>query len=54
MESSLTGGSERIAEAVDLLAHGFGGRPIVTSVNQTTSGTEIARLMPQFGPELRA
>jgi uncharacterized SAM-binding protein YcdF (DUF218 family) len=49
---ALTGGSERIAEAVHLLAHGFAVRLLVIGVNQATTGTEIARLMPQFGAEL--
>jgi uncharacterized SAM-binding protein YcdF (DUF218 family) len=45
---ALTGGSERISEAVELLAEGFAGRLLVTGVNQTTTGPEIARLTPQF------
>jgi uncharacterized SAM-binding protein YcdF (DUF218 family) len=49
---ALTGGSERIAEAADLLAHGFAGRLLVTGVKQATTGTEIARLTLRFGAEL--
>src|SRR3954470_19042491 len=31
---ALTGGSERIADAVDLLAHGRGSRLLITGVNE--------------------
>jgi uncharacterized SAM-binding protein YcdF (DUF218 family) len=48
---ALTGGSERISEAVELLAQGFAGRLLVTGVNQAITGNEIARLTPRFVDE---
>jgi uncharacterized SAM-binding protein YcdF (DUF218 family) len=48
---ALTGGAERISEAVELLANGFARRLLVTGVNQATTGSEIARLTPKFVSE---
>jgi uncharacterized SAM-binding protein YcdF (DUF218 family) len=45
---ALTGGADRIADAVDLLAQGRADRLLITGVNQTTTGAEIARLTPRF------
>ncbi|GAC1335515.1 MAG: YdcF family protein [Beijerinckiaceae bacterium] len=45
---ALTGGSERVNEAVELLAKGRARRLLITGVNQQTSRREIARLMPSF------
>jgi uncharacterized SAM-binding protein YcdF (DUF218 family) len=45
---ALTGGSERIVDAVELLAKGRARRLLITGVNQQTSRHEIARLMPNF------
>jgi uncharacterized SAM-binding protein YcdF (DUF218 family) len=45
---ALTGGSERVADAVELLAKGRARRLLITGVNQQTSRHEIARLMPNF------
>lgn len=45
---ALTGGSERVLEAVELLAKGRARRLLITGVNQQTSRHEIARLMPNF------
>lgn len=46
---ALTGGSDRISDAVDLVASGHASRLLITGVNQATSGEEIARLTPHFG-----
>ena len=43
---ALTGGAQRIEDAVDLLARGFGRRLLITGVNARTSRVEIARLTP--------
>ena len=43
---ALTGGSQRIGDAIDLLARGFGARLLITGVNERTSLNEIARLSP--------
>ena len=43
----LTGGAERIGDAIDLLARGYGGRLLISGVNERTSRDEIARLNPR-------
>ncbi|HEX8418027.1 MAG TPA: YdcF family protein [Methylobacterium sp.] len=43
---ALTGGAERIGDAIDLLAGGYGRRLLITGVNERTSRDEIARLNP--------
>lgn len=43
---ALTGGAQRIGDAIDLLARGFAGRLLITGVNERTSREEIARLNP--------
>jgi len=43
---ALTGGSQRIGDAIDLLACGYAGRLLITGVNEHTSKGEIARLNP--------
>ena len=43
---ALTGGADRIEDAVALLAHGDADRLLITGVNPSTSATEIARLAP--------
>jgi uncharacterized SAM-binding protein YcdF (DUF218 family) len=45
---ALTGGAERIADAVDLLARGRGERLLITGVNEKTTKEEIARQRPEF------
>ena len=45
---ALTGGTDRIADAVNLVSKGYAGRLLITGVNQATSGAEIARLTPKF------
>lgn len=45
---ALTGGPDRIADAVELLATGHGKRLLITGVNPTTRMEELARLMPRF------
>src|SRR3954466_8074147 len=44
---ALTGGAQRIGDAIDLLAKGFAGRLLITGVNERTSRDEIARLNPR-------
>ena len=43
---ALTGGAQRIGDAIDLLANGYGRRLLITGVNARTSRDEIARLNP--------
>ena len=43
---ALTGGAQRIGDAIDLLAAGYGRRLLITGVNERTSRDEIARLNP--------
>lgn len=43
---ALTGGSQRIGDAIDLLARGYANRLLITGVNEHTSRDEIARLNP--------
>ena len=43
---ALTGGAQRIGDAIDLLAKGYGRRLLITGVNERTSRQEIARLNP--------
>lgn len=42
----LTGGSERVGDAIDLLARGYGQRLLISGVNERTSRDEIGRLNP--------
>lgn len=44
----LTGGTSRIADAIELLAAGHGKRLLITGAHPTTSQREIARLMPRY------
>ncbi|SDN15352.1 Uncharacterized SAM-binding protein YcdF, DUF218 family [Methylobacterium phyllostachyos] len=43
---ALTGGAQRVGDAIDLLANGYGRRLLITGVNERTSRDEIARLNP--------
>src|SRR5215217_8757267 len=43
---ALTGGAQRIGDAIDLLAKGYGRRLLITGVNEKTSRDEIARFNP--------
>ena len=45
---ALTGGSERITDAVDLIATGHAERMLISGVNQAISGEEIARQSPRL------
>jgi uncharacterized SAM-binding protein YcdF (DUF218 family) len=45
----LTGGASRIADAIELLAAGRGKRLLISGVHPTTSSSEIARLIPEYG-----
>ena len=44
----LTGGADRISDAINLVAKGHAARLLITGVNQGISSTEIARLTPEF------
>jgi uncharacterized SAM-binding protein YcdF (DUF218 family) len=43
---ALTGGAERISDAIGLLAEGRGRRLLITGVNQATSGLALSTLTP--------
>nr|WP_230534312.1 YdcF family protein [Microvirga roseola] len=43
---ALTGGAQRIGEAIDLLAKGYAKRLLISGVNENTSREEISRLNP--------
>jgi uncharacterized SAM-binding protein YcdF (DUF218 family) len=43
---ALTGGAERVGDAIDLLAQGYATRLLITGVNERTSRASIARLNP--------
>ena len=43
---ALTGGSQRIGDAIDLLAQGYASRLLISGVNERTSRDEIERLNP--------
>jgi uncharacterized SAM-binding protein YcdF (DUF218 family) len=43
---ALTGGAQRIGDAIDLLGKGYGDRLLITGVNERTSREEIARFNP--------
>jgi uncharacterized SAM-binding protein YcdF (DUF218 family) len=45
---ALTGGSERIADAVELLGRGVADRLLITGVNERTSREEIMRQRPEL------
>src|ERR1043165_3979266 len=44
----LTGGSSRIADAIELLAAGRGKRLLISGVHRTTTTAEIARINPRY------
>jgi uncharacterized SAM-binding protein YcdF (DUF218 family) len=44
----LTGGSSRIADAVELLSAGRGRRLLITGVHRATTSQEIGRLLPDY------
>jgi uncharacterized SAM-binding protein YcdF (DUF218 family) len=46
----VTGGASRIADAIELLSAGRGQRLLISGVHPSTTGREIARLMPEYGP----
>jgi uncharacterized SAM-binding protein YcdF (DUF218 family) len=43
---ALTGGAQRIGDAIDLLAKGYADRLLITGVNERTSRDQISRLNP--------
>ncbi len=49
----LTGGSSRIADAIELLASGRGRRLLITGVHPATSSGEISRVLPEHNRFLR-
>src|SRR5262249_47080387 len=44
----LTGGSSRVADAIELLSEGRGKRLLITGVHRGTTTAEIARLAPAY------
>ncbi|GEP09572.1 YdcF family protein [Methylobacterium gnaphalii] len=46
---ALTGGAQRVGDAIELLAGGYGRRLLISGVNERTSREEIARLNPSQG-----
>jgi uncharacterized SAM-binding protein YcdF (DUF218 family) len=49
----LTGDSARVSEAIELLAHGYGQRLLISGASPSTSATEISRLNPEFARWIR-
>lgn len=47
---ALTGGADRISDALDLLATGQAERLLITGVNQAISGSDIAHRTPRLRP----
>lgn len=45
---ALTGGPDRIGDAAELLATGYGKRLLITGVNPTTRLEELIKLMPRY------
>ena len=45
----LTGGSSRVADAIELLSEGRGKRLLISGVHRATTAAEIARLAPAYG-----
>ncbi len=45
---ALTGGAERIPDAIELLSRGLGNRLLITGVNEKTTREEIARQRPDL------
>jgi len=44
----LTGDSARVSEAIELLAHGYGQRLLISGASPSTTVAEISRLNPDF------
>ncbi len=44
----LTGGADRVTDAIELFARGHADRLLITGVNQAITRSEIARLNPKF------
>src|SRR5215510_7544048 len=45
----LTGGSSRVADAIELLSEGRGKRLLITGVHRATTSAQIARVAPAYG-----
>ena len=43
----LTGGADRVSDAIELFSRGYADRLLITGVNQAITKTEIARLNPR-------
>ncbi len=43
---ALTGGSDRVLEAAELLARGQAGRLLITGVNRATQGADLQKILP--------
>jgi uncharacterized SAM-binding protein YcdF (DUF218 family) len=44
----LTGGADRVPDAIELFSHGYADRLLITGVNQAISKAEIANLNPRY------
>jgi uncharacterized SAM-binding protein YcdF (DUF218 family) len=49
----LTGDAARVSEAIELLAHGYGQRLLISGASPSTTATEISRLNPDFARWIR-
>src|SRR5262249_42951582 len=49
----LSGDAARVGEAIELLAHGQGQRPLMSGASPSTTATEISRLNPEFARWIR-
>jgi uncharacterized SAM-binding protein YcdF (DUF218 family) len=48
----LTGGSSRVADAIDLLANGYGSRLLISGVHWANGSEDISRRLPESQPLL--
>jgi uncharacterized SAM-binding protein YcdF (DUF218 family) len=49
----LTGGSSRVSDAIDLLAHGYGQRLLISGVHRANSLSDISRSLPDSAALLK-
>src|SRR4051794_38170923 len=49
----LTGGSSRVSDAMELLAGGYGKRPLISGVHPTNAASDISRSLPDSQSLLR-
>ena len=45
---ALTGGADRIHDAIELLERGYAGRLLISGVNQALTLADVARLAPKY------